>query len=213
MRTQIRPGTRAATRFDRAQHQLATGQAAQRQFPQGQFAGRRLAWRGVCLSAAVGLFALVSIAASGCARAEASGVRTVEAKIDGITCPTCIPPLTKALRRQFSAATAVDVSDETKTATVTWDKKQEFSPAAFNEAVGHAKMRVLGYRIEACGRVEASGSERWLTAGSNRFLVRGAADLPLNQPICVNGSLDASHDPATLDVASVKPQTAAQAGP
>jgi hypothetical protein len=166
-----------------------------------------IARSGVCL------VALAALASTGCKGSDASGVRTVEAKIDGITCPSCVPPLTAALRRQFTQASAIEVSDEKDTATVRWDRRQEFSVAAFREAVGRARMRVLGFRIEACGRVEATGNERWLTAGASRFLVRGNADVPLNQPVCLDGSLDPSHDPATLDVVSVKPQPASQAGP
>lgn len=151
-------------------------------------------------------WSLLPLLVTGCgARArEESRVRAVEANIDGITCPTCVPPLTASLRRQFGKAVAIDVDDVRDTATVRLDPHQEFSAEAFRHAVEQVRMRVVELRLDACGRVEAKGNERWLTAGSSHFLVHG--EVPLNQPLCLKGRLDASHEPFTLDVTTFELQ-------
>jgi hypothetical protein len=153
-------------------------------------------------------WSLLPLLVAGCARRahEESRVRSVEARIDGITCPTCVPPLTASLRRQFDKAVAIDVDDVRDTATVRLDPQQEFSAVAFRQAVERVRMRVVDLRLDACGRMEAKGNERWLTAGSSRFLVHGDRDLPLNQPLCITGRLDASHEPFMLDVTTFELQ-------
>ena len=144
---------------------------------------------------------LLPLLLAGCQlRPHESRVRAVVARIDGITCPTCVPPLKASLRRQFDKAVAIDVDDVTHTAAIRMDPNQEFSPAAFREAVERVRMRVVDERLDVCGEIEAKGSERWLTAGSNHFLVHGGSDLPLSKPLCLTGGLDASHEPFTLEV-------------
>jgi hypothetical protein len=137
---------------------------------------------------------------------EESRVRTVEARIDGITCPTCVPPLTASLRRQYDKAAAIDVDEVRKTATVRLDPHQDFSADSFRQAVEQVRMRVVDLRLDVCGHLDAKGNERWLTAGSSHFLVRGDRELPLNQPLCLTGRLDASREPFTLDVTTFELQ-------
>jgi hypothetical protein len=151
---------------------------------------------------------LLAMIAAGCGGAakEESRIRTVEAKIDGLTCAACEPPLTAALRRQFGDAVEIDVDDERDTATVRLDAGQAFSAASFHQAAEQVRMRVMAFRLEICGRLEARGDERWLTAGASRFLVRGDSNLPLNQPLCLEGRVDAAREPLTLDVTSFELQ-------
>lgn len=172
---------------------------------QTRSSGRRMA-----IAAALWIAAgtLLPLLVTGCMTRtrEESRVRAVEAKIDGITCPTCVPPLTASLRRQFDKAVAVDVDDRRDTATVRLDPQQEFSAEGFRQAVERVRMRVMELRLDACGHLEATGNQRWLTAGSSRFLVQGDSQLPLNQPLCIKGRLDASHEPFTLEVATFELQ-------
>jgi hypothetical protein len=154
----------------------------------------------------------LALQAAGCARAaDASGVRFVEAKIDGITCAACVPPLTKSLQRHFANAT-VAVDDASDTATLQLKSGPAFSPAAFRQAVTDVRMRITAVRLEACGRAEAAGAQRILDAGGSRFVLRGDQAVPLNQPVCVRGSLDSSQEPATLDVSAVTAPGSASAG-
>jgi hypothetical protein len=154
---------------------------------------------------------LAALTAAGCARADAAGVRTVEATIDGITCQACVPPLTKSLQRHFKQA-AVQVDDASDTAKLRLTRGETFSPADFRQAVADVRMRVLTVRLEACGRAETAGAQRILAAGSSRFVLRGTQAVPLNQPVCVNGTLDSSQDPAVLDIATVTADGTAAAG-
>ena len=158
------------------------------------------------LRTAVPLAALL-VTGAGCQSrpSEQSGVKLVEAKIDGLTCETCVPPLTASLKRQFDKS-EIKVDDEHDTATVKFDAKQDFSEAAFRDAATQVSMRVLSFRLQACGRVEAKGSERWLVAGGNRFLVRSNQDLPLNQPLCLDGTLSTGGGTSTLEVSKFERQ-------
>jgi len=149
------------------------------------------------------LAGLAALAAAGCTRVDAAGVRTVEAKIDGITCQACVPPLTKSLKRHFTHAD-VAVDDDKDTATLKLAGGQNFSPAEFRQAVADVKMRVMTVHIEACGQAEAAGDQRVLAAGTSRFVLRGAQTVPLHQPLCVKGTLDSTQDPAVLDIGSVR---------
>ena len=133
-------------------------------------------------------------------------MRSVEARIKGITCASCVPPLTAALRGQFDKATAIAVDDDRDTATVHFDPRQDFSAGAFEQAVAQVGMRVVNLSVEGCGRVESKGNERWMTAGTSRFLVAGDRELPLNQPLCLHGRLDSTHEPLTLTVSDFELQ-------
>lgn len=132
-----------------------------------------------------------------CGRAPESRVTLVEARIDGITCPTCVPPLKNALKQQY-AGSSVDVDEANNTATVHFIPSDKFSAPAFRAAVERVRMRVVTFRMQACGTVEASDAGKWLTIGADRFAVRSARDLPVKASICADGTLDTRTDPATF---------------
>jgi hypothetical protein len=157
-----------------------------------------------------GALLIVSVLAfgAGCSRhVPESRVTSVEARIDGITCPTCVPPLTASLRREYPKS-AVQVDDDKDTAAIRFAKDDNFSVPEFRAAVARVlRMRVVTLRVQACGTVEASNGDKWLTAGSNRFLVRGDRDLPLNAPLCVDGTLDSRSDPPAFEVSAFSVQS------
>ena len=143
---------------------------------------------------------LLPLGAAACAgRAHASGVTSIEARIDGLTCPTCVPPLTKSLKRNYIAST-VEVNDDKDTATVRFAGQETFSPAEFQAAVERVRMHVVEVRMQACGIVEESGGRKVLVAGASRFAVRSERALPVKQPICADGSVDARSEPAVFQV-------------
>jgi hypothetical protein len=152
---------------------------------------------------------IVSVLAfgAGCSRhAPESRVTSVEARIDGITCPTCVPPLTASLKREY-VKSAIAVDDDKDTATIRFAKDDNFSVPEFRAAVERVlRMRVVTLRVQACGTVETSKGDKWLTAGSNRFLVRGDRELPLNEPLCADGTLDSQTDPPTFQVSAFSAQ-------
>ena len=137
-------------------------------------------------------------------RAPEVARQSIEARIDGITCPTCVPPLTASLKRH--AESAIDVSDDKDTATIRFAEKENFSAADFRAAVERVRMHVLKVRMQACGTVETSDGNTWLTAGSSRFLLRSDGKLPPDQPICADGTLDtrAIPRPSTYPAFSVQ---------
>ena len=145
-------------------------------------------------------------ACGGAAAKEQTGVKRVDAKIDGLTCETCVPPLTAALKQQFGEQAAIEVDDETDTATVRLAKDQKFDVKPFMAAAKQVRMRVMAFHLEVCGRISAQGQERWLSASEARFLVTGGDSLPLDQPLCIEGDLDASKEPLTLTITSSQRQ-------
>jgi hypothetical protein len=149
---------------------------------------------------AVLLVSTILIAAACHSRQE--GVRLVQAKIDGLTCDKCVPPLTKSLKNHFTSA-AVDVDDDKDTATLRWKRGEAFSAGEFEQAVTAVRMRVVDLSLEACGHAENRDGARIFSAGDTHFVLRGAQEVPLNQPICVSGRLDHSSQPAVLDIGSV----------
>src|SRR6476469_1681247 len=132
-------------------------------------ANRSVRARAVWVVAAIAAL-VVPVAACSARAQEESRVKSVEATIDGLTCATCVPPLRNSLHKNFDKA-AIEVDDEKDLAIVRFDEKQQFSEAVFRQAATDVRMRVVAFRIQACGRVEASGNERWLKAGSDPFLV------------------------------------------
>jgi hypothetical protein len=159
----------------------------------------------VCTGVILAMLAFGSAACS--RRAPESGIKSVEARIEGITCPTCVPPLKASLKRQYDKST-IDVDDEKDTATIRFADNENFSAADFRAAVERVRMRVVTVRLQACGRVEPSGGERWLTAGTSKFLVRSDRELPVNEPLCLDGTLDSRSDPATFHVTAFSVQSA-----
>jgi hypothetical protein len=131
----------------------------------------------------------------------------VEARIDGITCPTCVPPLEASLRRQYKTS-AIAVDDDTDTATVRFAGHEEFSAREFRAAVERVRMRVVTIHVQACGTVEASNGDRWLRAGGNRFPVRGDRALPPNEAVCADGTLDTRFEPPVFRVSAFSLQGA-----
>ncbi|HWK11578.1 MAG TPA: hypothetical protein VNR64_16080 [Vicinamibacterales bacterium] len=140
--------------------------------------------------------------AAACHRAAPpSGVTSVEARIDGITCPTCVPPLEASLKRQYNAS-AIHVDDDKDTATVQFAKGEDFSTAAFTDAVERVRMRVVALRVQACGAVTETDGEKWMQAGSNRFRLRSERPVPVGKTICGDGTLDTRATPPTFEVSA-----------
>jgi hypothetical protein len=134
-----------------------------------------------------------------------SRVKKVEARIDGLTCPTCVPPLKNSLARTYPGS-AIDVNDDKDTATIGFADRDAFSLSAFRDAVERAKMHVMTVKLEACGTIETSDGRKWLKAGANRFPLQSDRDLPVGTPVCADGMLDTRRDPPTLYVSAVSPQ-------
>ena len=136
-----------------------------------------------------------------------SGVTSIEARIDGLTCPTCVPPLTSSLTRAYGKST-IDVDDDKDTATIRFGGNDRFSVADFRAAVERVRMHVVTIRLQACGTVEAANGSRWLTAGENRFLLRSGREVPVDQPLCLDGTLDSAATPPVLEVSAFARQGA-----
>ena len=147
--------------------------------------------------------AAAALLLAACSRAPKSRVTSVEARIDGITCPTCVPPLRNALKQQY-AGSSVDVDEAKNSATVHFTPADRFSAREFRAAVERVRMRVVTFRMQACGTVEPGDAGEWMTIGADRFAVHSDRDLPVKTPICADGTLDTRTDPATFQIQSFK---------
>ena len=156
---------------------------------------------------AAAILSMVMFGAACSRPAPESRIKSIEARIDGLTCPTCVPPLTASLKQQYGKS-AIEVDDDKDTATIHFAENDNFSAAEFRAAVARARMRVVTLRIQACGTVETAGSDKWLTAGGTRFLLQSDRELPANEPICVDGMLDNRNTPAIFQVSAFSTQRA-----
>jgi len=144
-----------------------------------------------------------ALAWTACSRAPESQITAVEARIDGITCPTCVPPLQNTLKRAYAQST-VDVDEATNTATVHFAAGDHFSASKFRAAVERVRMRVVTFHMEACGTVTMADGAAWMSVPGDRLAVRSDRNLPLGKSICATGALDTRTNPATFQIASFK---------
>jgi hypothetical protein len=111
-----------------------------------------------------------------------------------------------ALRRRLEGVNAIAISQSQQTAEVGFAKGDHlFSPSEFRGAVKEAGVVVLALRIEACGVIEQNGSERWLTAGKNRFVLAAGETGQVGKGVCVSARLDDRAGPDRLEIAEVQP--------
>ena len=84
------------------------------------------------------------------------------------------------------------------------DAWRKFHAGAFQDAVERVRMRVVTLRVQACGLVDEADGAKWMTAGANRFRLRGDRDVPAGKNICADGSLDTSSTPPTFQISAFK---------
>jgi copper chaperone CopZ len=146
--------------------------------------------------------------AAACARhAPESRITSIEARIDGLTCPTCVPPLKASLTRTYGKS-EIAVDDDKDTATIRFAASEGFSAPEFQAAVERVNMRVVTVRMQACGTVKAAEGGKWLAVGDSRFLVRSDREVPTDRALCLDGTLDSRSSPATFQVSAFAPQGA-----
>ncbi len=101
-----------------------------------------------------------------------------------------------ALRRRLDGVAHVSISQSRQTAEVAFAAMPHtFSTVAFREAVGEAEVEVLRFEVDVCGVVVLDGDQRWLTAGTDRFLL-GDGEWAGGQHVCVTGHLTDGSGPS-----------------
>ncbi len=121
----------------------------------------------VCATA---ILSMVMFGAACSRPAPESRIKSVEARIDGLTCPTCVPPLTASLKQQYGKS-AIEVDDDKDTATIHFAENDNFSAADFRAAVARVRMRVLTLRVQACGNGR-DGGRRQVADGGRHSIPR-----------------------------------------
>ena len=95
-----------------------------------------------------------------------------------------------ALRQRLDGVAHISIGQSQQTAQVDFvSRPHAFSAAAFREAVGEAEVEVLRFEIDVCGVVAQDEDRRWLTAGTDRFLL-SAGDASPGSYACLTGRLD-----------------------
>lgn len=109
------------------------------------------------------------------------------------------------LRRRLAGVAAFSISQSEQRAVVRFDPAARvWSPELFREAARETAVTVLGFDVEACGRVEESEPQRWLVAGDTRYLLTGSHAVPANANVCISGRFDDASTPPRLQVARVE---------
>lgn len=109
------------------------------------------------------------------------------------------------LRRRLEGVAEISISQSEQRAVVRFDPAaRAWSPERFREAARETAVKVLGFEIEACGRVEEDESQRWLVAGETRYLVTGSNAMPVNTYVCISGRFDDTSTPPRIQAARVE---------
>jgi hypothetical protein len=148
------------------------------------------------------LLGLAAIAACGGAN-SGSGVagtvtlvNRVRARVSGIACATCAATVEAALGQRLDAAAITIVPGQSvemvfeRTATA-------FPSASFRRAIAEGAGEVQSIEIEACGSIDATGGQPWLTSGSTRLLLEGPGPFASGD-VCVTGELREQAQPPRL---------------
>ena len=154
-------------------------------------------------------WALVLTASAGhaaCERTSApSGTVTVVNRVRGTfgsdSCPNCASSIEAALRQRLDAA-AIAIDPDAKTVDLTFERSSPFASGSFREAVTAAGGETRIIEIDACGTVDTAEGRSWITSGSTRLLLEGAAPPVAGVEVCVTGELQDLIQPPKLVVGS-----------
>ena len=109
-----------------------------------------------------------------------------------------------ALRR-LDGVDQVAISMERQEVSVTYKGAASFQPKPLREAVGHASVSIVRFKIQARGRLQVAGDKQFLLAGKDRFLLVNPPKMPDDQTLLVNGEiLKDTADPMELKVVSFR---------
>ena len=109
-----------------------------------------------------------------------------------------------ALRR-LDGVDKVTISIQQQALSVTLKPGSSFDPRGIRDAVAQADVSILRFYVEARGRVEQKGDERYFVAGKDRFLLVASPDVPVGEPIWVNALVDDTANPLQVRVNEHKP--------
>jgi hypothetical protein len=143
--------------------------------------------------------------AAGCGRADSGSgvagtvtlVNRVKARVRGITCGSCPAALEAALRQRLDAA-AISIVPGQAVDLVFERGATAFPSASFRQAIADGGGEVKSVDIEACGSIDASAGQSWLTSGSSRLLLDGPAPFASGAEVCVTGELRDQATPPRL---------------
>lgn len=109
-----------------------------------------------------------------------------------------------ALRRRLEGVAHVSISQRDQTATVIFaPAARAFSAAVFRSALAEADVEVITFEIDACGVVDETNGQHWITTAERHFLLRG--DAPKAGVGCVTGRLNDEVEPYELEVIEGRP--------
>ena len=109
-----------------------------------------------------------------------------------------------ALRR-LDGVDKVTISIQQQALAVTLKPGSSFDPRGIRDAVAQAEVSILRFYVEARGRVEQKGDERYFVAGKDRFLLVASPEVPVGEPIWVNALVDDTTVPLQMKVNEHKP--------
>ena len=107
-----------------------------------------------------------------------------------------------ALRR-LDGVDKISISVPEQKFQVTFKPGAVFRPAEIRTAVGKAGVKVVGFHIDAKGRMADEEGKRVFLAGKQKFLVSGDAKI-FEGPAAVEGAVDDAVEPMKLKILKFK---------
>jgi sarcosine oxidase gamma subunit len=106
--------------------------------------------------------------------------------------------------RRLDGVDKVAISIEKQLFAVTYKGDVKFQPEALRKAVAAADVEAVRFHVEARGRVEKQGEERFLVAGPDRFLVVDSAEVPVDVLLGFLGTVNDSASPMQIKIDDFK---------
>jgi len=133
-------------------------------------------------------------------------VEKVAMRTTGISCGVCAG-LSEIYFRRMPGVAGVKISLSKEAIMLTYKQGATFDPGAIRKLLKPMEVGVVQFQIGARGQAQLQSGKRILVAGNQTFLLLEAIDspnLPLNQPVQIEGILSDAKSPMELKVLGVK---------
>lgn len=97
--------------------------------------------------------------------------------------------------RRLDGVDKVAISIEKQLFAVTYKAGARFQPEALRKAVAAADVGVVRFHVDARGRVEERGDQRFFIAGEDEFLLTDSPQVPVGAAIRIMGTVNDAANP------------------
>lgn len=147
------------------------------------------------------VWAVIAVALPAGAQVEKASIQT-----SGISCGVCAL-VSEARLRGVDGVRDIDISLSTQMVTVYYGHDGRFQPGEIRQILDLVRADILSFSVTARGRVRDEDGQRYLLAGSERFLLKGSdsvRSLPSGVQLVIEATLDDKLMPPELEVTSFR---------